>query len=231
MLAEDDRASFTWPPIASLIRVGLPTESENAGTRAFFAGQSIMTVFNLVRRVIAGGKYRLVAQKLKHCGTGVEIDFPVTFVFPERIAVGKHVYIGPNSCLNGRGGLTIGDHSILGPEIAIMSATHNHRLAKMVPYDGVELLYPVTIGQCVWIGLRAIIMPGITLGEGSIVGAGSVVTKSFAPGSIIAGNPAAMIGQRDMQHYQKCVDSNAFYLRLKQTIRFCKDEKYSKKGP
>jgi acetyltransferase-like isoleucine patch superfamily enzyme len=110
----------------------------------------------------------------------------------------------------------IEDHVIFGPEVAIMTDMHNFKDAEMLPYDRVELLKPVTIERCVWIGMRAIIMPGVRVGEGSIVGAGAVVTKSCEPGSILAGNPARVIGKRDMEHYRALVKEEQFYLMLKQ---------------
>jgi len=189
----------------------------------------MIKVLNVLKTAFIKWRQRLESKRLMHCGTGVEINYSVTTVFPERISIGNHTYIGPRSYMNGRGGLQIGDHSILGPETVIMSSTHNYRLAMMIPYDEVELLKPVVIERCTWVGMRAIIMPGVKLGEGSIVGAGSVVTKSFPPGSIIAGNPAKIIDHRDMEQYYKCVESNAFYLLMKQRKQFSKVEKYFQK--
>jgi len=103
-----------------------------------------------------------------------------------------------------------------------MTDMHNYKDADMLPYDRVELLKPVTIERCVWIGLRAMIMPGVRIGEGSIVGAGAVVTKSCPPGSILAGNPAQIIGRRDMEHYHRLVNEGQFYLMLKQKHGFDK---------
>jgi acetyltransferase-like isoleucine patch superfamily enzyme len=154
-------------------------------------------------------------EAMKVRGTHVEIDGRVTFVFPERIELGSHIYIGPGCYLNGRGGLKVGDHSIFAPEVAIMTAMHRFRDADMVPYDNVELLDPVNVERCVWIGLRAIVLPGVTIGEGSVVGAGAVVTKSCPPGSILGGNPARILGTRDMDAYRACVDGDQFYLKQK----------------
>ncbi len=62
---------------------------------------------------------------------------------------------------------------------------------------------PVVIGDHVWIGARALICPGVTIGEGAVVGAGAVVTRDVAPYAIVAGNPARVIGQRTRDlHYR-----------------------------
>ncbi|MHB0939349.1 MAG: acyltransferase [Armatimonadota bacterium] len=168
-------------------------------------------------------RQRLIS-RCQSVGTGVEIDLPVRLIYPEKIQIGSYVYLGPWSYLNGRGGLTIQDHVIMAPDVAIMTSMHRFREARLVPYDEVELLKPVIIEAGVWIGMRALILPGVTLGEGSIVGAGAVVTKSCAPGTILAGNPANAIGIRDMDHFAECMANDAFYLKTKQQCRLEKVE-------
>ncbi|UXH80808.1 acyltransferase [Roseateles amylovorans] len=86
----------------------------------------------------------------------------------------------------------------------------------MVPYDEVDLLRPVTIERFVWVGMRAMILPGVTLREGTIVGAGAVVTKSHPAGAILGGNPATQIGSRDMEAFRELVAQGRHYLVLKQ---------------
>ncbi len=153
-------------------------------------------------------------------GEGVDIARNIEWWDLERIMIGSHVYVGPQCKFYAKGGLQIGDHVIVGPEVAIMTSLHRFHEASMVPYDRVEECRPVTIERCVWIGLRAILMPGVTIGEGSIIGAGSVVTKSFPPGVIIAGNPAAVVGQRDMKLYREAVEAGRFYFKLLQSEKF-----------
>lgn len=176
-----------------------------------------------LRRGRSPEKVQSMFVKFRSVGKGVEIKDNVSVRFPETVRIGNHVYIGPRTSIYGRGGLQIHDHVIIGPEVAIMTDMHNYKDAAMVPYDRVELLEPVTIERCVWIGMRAIILPGVQIGEGSIIGTGAVLTKSCAPGSIMAGNPASLIRQRDMLHYQKLVKDGQFYLMLKQKHSFDKE--------
>ncbi len=82
----------------------------------------------------------------------------------------------------------------------------------------------MTIERAAWIGMRAMILPGVTVAEGSIVGAGAVLTKSFPAGSILGGNPAVVIGQRDMDSYHKCIWDNSFYLKTKKELDLKKIE-------
>jgi maltose O-acetyltransferase len=150
----------------------------------------------------------------KSIGIGVEMADVICFNC-SRISIGNHVYLGPGTNLVGRGGITVQDHVIIGPEVVVMSSIHNWRGAAWVPYDNVELLKPVVIGRASWVGYRVIIMPGVELGPGTIVGAGAVVTKSFPAGTVLAGNPARQINQRDMAQFEHCCQEDLFYLKVK----------------
>jgi acetyltransferase-like isoleucine patch superfamily enzyme len=151
--------------------------------------------------------------KLRTTGPNVELPSNLEVDYAERISIGDWVYIGPGGSLSGRGGLEIADHVVIGPKVIIMTSMHNYRGAKYIPYDEIELLKPVKVGLACWIGMGAIVMPGVTLGKGCIVGAGSVVTKSFPDGSIVAGNPAKIVGQRDMQLFLDHLAKDRTYLK------------------
>jgi maltose O-acetyltransferase len=148
----------------------------------------------------------------------------------ERINLGNHIYLGPGGSFQGLGGITIEDYNIFGPEVVILSSLHNFNweTSTMVPYDEVELLKPVVIRRACWVGMRTIILPGVELGEGCVVGAGSVLTKSWPAGAILGGAPANAIGQRDMNHFQKCCNEGRFYMRLKKLHGLSKIEKWVK---
>jgi maltose O-acetyltransferase len=87
---------------------------------------------------------------------------------------------------------------MMGPDVVILAV--NHRFSGHAPmidqgYDDPRL---VTIGDDVWIGTRAIVLPGVTIGTGAIVGAGAVVTKDVPENAIVAGNPARVMKLRDV---------------------------------
>ncbi len=105
--------------------------------------------------------------------------------------IGKNSIVNQNCRLDNRGGIEIGENVSISPHVHILTADHD--LASP-GFEGSER--PVRLGDRVFIGSRAIILPGVTLGEGCAVGAGSVVTKDVAPGAIVAGVPAKVIGQR-----------------------------------
>lgn len=127
---------------------------------------------------------------LDYCGTDVNIEKDAHF--DVHISLGDHSGIGIRSQIEN--GVTIGDNVMMGPECMIF--TQNHAYAdKTVPMNrqGFSRQRPVIIGNDVWIGARVIILPGVTIGDGCIIGAGSVVTKNIMPYSIVGGNPAKTI--------------------------------------
>ncbi|HST06296.1 MAG TPA: acyltransferase [Chloroflexia bacterium] len=107
------------------------------------------------------------------------------------ITIGRRSVINQQCSLDGRGGLTIGDHVNVSPGVWILTDSHdmNDPLFR-------EVLAPVTIGNYVWIGSRAMILPGVTIGEGAVVAAGAVVTTNVEPYVVVGGVPARPIGTR-----------------------------------
>jgi acetyltransferase-like isoleucine patch superfamily enzyme len=107
--------------------------------------------------------------------------------------VGKNVWVGPFVVLDGTGGLTIGD----GCDIScgVMIFTHSTHL-RCVSKGNMEIMKkPVKIGNYVYIGSGAIILPGITIGDHSIIGAGSVLTRDVGAFSVVMGVPAKIVGK------------------------------------
>lgn len=119
------------------------------------------------------------------------VHFTTTVRAPERIRFGKGWFPGdsPNCYLQGLNGIEIGDHTNLGPGVGLISANHD-------PLDNDRWLPadPIRIGRHCWLGMNAVVLPGVQLGDYTIVGAGAIVTQSFPDGyCVIAGNPARMI--------------------------------------
>lgn len=188
-------------------------------------GRLCSTVARLCTRCTATRASKALMQSLGNVGPNVEMACDVVVDYPERAQFGDWVYVGPEGRFFARGGLTIDDHTIIGPRVTIMTSMHNYRDAQYVPYDEVELLGPVKIGEASWIGFGALLLPGVVLGRGCIVGAGAVVTKSFGDGAIVAGNPARLIGSRDLNHLEDCLASARTYLKAKVTQKLEKVER------
>jgi acetyltransferase-like isoleucine patch superfamily enzyme len=106
--------------------------------------------------------------------------------------LGAYSHVNHNCCLDLRGSLMIGDQVSISQETTILTATHGVN----DPDFRIEH-QPVVIEDHVWVGARATILPGVTLGKGCVVGAASVVTRDIAPLTIVAGAPARPIGARD----------------------------------
>lgn len=99
------------------------------------------------------------------------------------------------------GGVKIGRYFHVGRGLTIFSTNHNYKSEISIPYDETDIVKPVEIGDCVWIGANVSIVPGVKIGEGAIVGMGAVVTHEVPAGAIVGGNPACIIGYRDMEIY------------------------------
>lgn len=117
---------------------------------------------------------------------------------PSRIRIGKGSVVGTRCELDGRNGLTLGRNVNLSSEVLIYTLQHDYRDPQFTTVGG-----PVTIQDYVWISARAIILPNVTVGEGAVVAAGSVVTRDVAPYTVVAGIPARLIGQR-MRNLDYC---------------------------
>jgi maltose O-acetyltransferase len=139
--------------------------------------------------------WRIVGVKLGRKST---LHTGVRVYDPRGIAVGEGTIIGYGTFLDGRASLQIGSHVDIASEVMIYNGEHDIQASD---FHGIEA--PVTVGDYVFIGPRAIILPGITIGRGAVVAAGAVVTKDVAPFSVVGGVPAKMIGERTLKdpHY------------------------------
>jgi chloramphenicol O-acetyltransferase type B len=117
------------------------------------------------------------------------------FVFPNHVTVGDHVYIGRHSHLAGR--ISIGDYCLIASYVSFVGGDHPvDVLGYPMCFAGGPHLIETVVERDVWIGHGAIVLQGVRIGEGSVVAAGSVVTKSVDPYTIVAGNPARKIRDR-----------------------------------
>lgn len=143
-------------------------------------------------------RYWIFKALLARLGAGSMIDYQTYFRYPWKISIGEDVWINRGcefygSMLAGNAHITIGDHCAFGPRVRVLSATHDHRRLDLP-----DTAASVTIGNHVWICAGATILPGVSVGDGSVVAAGSVVTRDVAPFSIVAGNPARFLKTREL---------------------------------
>jgi len=117
------------------------------------------------------------------------------FFNPSGITIGHDSLIGSGAFLDGRAPLTIGNHTSLASEVMIYNDEHNVHDQNYSNSFG-----PVTIGDYVFIGPRAIIMPGITIGNGAVIAAGAIVTKNVPDFEVWGGVPAKKISDRKIKN-------------------------------
>jgi acetyltransferase-like isoleucine patch superfamily enzyme len=129
---------------------------------------------------------------LESFGVGCGVQMHCRFLHGPGVSLGARSVINHGSLLDGRRyAIRVGCDVSIGPEAAILTLGHDPRSSQFTDRGGV-----VTIGDHAWIGFRAIVLPGISIGEGAVVGAGAVVTRDIPPFTIVAGNPARPIGVR-----------------------------------
>lgn len=121
--------------------------------------------------------------------TGIEFDYGFN------IHIGNHFYANYHLTMLDTCPITIGDHCYIGPDVGFYTPVHP--LSAKLRNADVEMGKPITVGDSVWMGGHVTILPGVTLGDRVVVGAGSVVTKSFGDDLVIAGNPARIIRYLD----------------------------------
>lgn len=136
-----------------------------------------------------------IAKKLfNFVGEDVVIRPHVKISYMEKLELGNRSSIGDRSVVVAAGGVMIGEDVMMGPEVMIYSQNHEITPPKIKLIDGKVVNKKVMIEDDVWIGARAIILPGATISRGSVVAAGAVVPgKKFPPNSVIGGNPARVI--------------------------------------
>jgi acetyltransferase-like isoleucine patch superfamily enzyme len=130
--------------------------------------------------------------------------YVVTELATSRVSIGKNTLVGPNTIIDCVSKVTIGDNVLISYE-CVFSDSDNHSLSYSKRKDDLENwrlgrqdwtdvnMAPILVNRGAWIGARAIILKGVTIGEGAVVGMGSVVTRDVPPFTVVAGNPAKEI--------------------------------------
>ena len=134
---------------------------------------------DILRRLISKG------------GEGLFLQAPFYCDYGSNITTGKNVYFNFNCTVLDVAPVSIGNNSIFGPGVQILTATHPMNARERE--SGIEFAKPISIGDNVWVGGGVIINPGVTIGDNSVVGSGSVVTKDVPSNVVVAGNPAKFI--------------------------------------
>lgn len=158
------------------------------------AGAWISWFYNELITHLPSRRLRLMVLRpwLKSLGRGSGVQMHCRFLHGPGVRLGERCVINHGCLLDGRRfSICVGADVSIGPEAAILTLGHDPRCAQFADRGG-----SVTIGDHAWIGYRAIVLPGVSIGEGAVVGAGAVVSRDVPPFTIVAGNPARPIGLR-----------------------------------
>lgn len=169
-----------------------------------------LTWFPLYKSLLGGYRYyqyseerRLARSRFSYLGKNARVGESVLITAPERCHVGDNAAIGEGSLVNAVGGFHLGNHSVMAAECMVFTTEHRFIGATQLPFDKVRQVKPVHIGDYVWIGARVMIHAGTRIGDGAIIGMGSVVTRDVPALSIVAGNPAEIMGKRPQQLFEE----------------------------
>ena len=146
---------------------------------------------NIGQKKIRGFCGKLILTK---CGRNINIEKGAEF--PSSVELGDYSGIGIRAQINGR--VIIGNHVMMGPDVCIYTKNHAfNRTDITMDLQGFSPEKTVFIEDDVWIGAKAIILPGVHIGRGAIIGAGAVVTKDVPSYAVVGGNPARILKMRE----------------------------------
>lgn len=124
-------------------------------------------------------------------GENCTVEQPLFCTYGYNTTVGDNFFLNVNCKLLDSGKITIGNNVFIAPNVCIITEEHAMDVEKRLA--GLEYTHPVTIGDNVWICAGVMVLPGVTIGPNSVIGAGSVVTKDIPPNSLAVGNPCSVI--------------------------------------
>jgi maltose O-acetyltransferase len=146
---------------------------------------------NDTREDQAEERSRILKELIPNAGPGLWLQPPFYCDYGSYMLVGEKVFFNFNCVVLDVSYVKIGSRTLFGPNVQVYTATHPMDYKERS--SGVEYAKPVTIGEDVWVGGSAVICPGVTIGDRTIIGAGSVVTKDIPSDVFAAGNPCRVI--------------------------------------
>ena len=168
-------------------------------------------VISVVLRIADGARIRGYRRKGRIDRSVVFSGAEIHITHPERLSVGEGTTFHERTFLHTSGGLTLGHHVHIGPGLTVFTSNHDYSSTDFIPYGYEDINKPVIIEDCVWIGANVLIVPGVTIGEGAIIGMGAVVTKDVPCGAVVGGNPAQVIAYRDLDVYASLKQQGKFH--------------------
>jgi len=152
------------------------------------ATQRWMARYNTALDVATSDRHALLVERLAAVGKDAVVRSPFHCDYGFNISLGAGAFLNFNCVILDVVEVVIGDRTQIGPGVQILTADHPREAAGRA--SGLEFARPVRIGRNVWIGGGAIILPGVSVGDDAVIGAGSVVTRDVPAGATALGNPA-----------------------------------------
>lgn len=147
--------------------------------------------FNLLSPKEENKRNQLLTELIGKIGKHFVIEGPFHCDYGDNITIGDHFYANVNLVILDGAKVTIGNHVFIAPNVGIYTA--GHPLDYERRNQGLEYALPVNIGNNVWIGGGVSIMPGVTIGNDTVIGSGSVVTRDIPDGAVAVGNPCRVL--------------------------------------
>lgn len=161
--------------------------------------------FNQTRPSELDKRTAMLKDMFAEIGEGCYIEPPLHSNFGGRhVHFGKWIYANYNLTLVDDTHIYVGDETMFGPNVTL--ATAGHPIDPTLRSKGLQFNMPIRIGRNCWLGAGVIVMPGVTIGDNTVIGAGSVVTKDIPSGVVAVGNPCRVlrpVGEHDRQFYFK----------------------------
>ena len=133
----------------------------------------------------------LLTQLLGELGEDASVVPPFACDYGYNITLGAHAFVNFNAVFLDCAPIRVGNRAQIGPAVQLLAA--DHPLDPHTRREGLENAKPVTVGDDAWLGGGAIVLPGRTVGNGAVIGAGSVVTKDIPPNAVAVGNPCRVV--------------------------------------
>lgn len=164
--------------------------------------QELLHDYNHSRPTETGRRRELLEELFGSVGEGVWIEPPLRLAYGSNVHVGERFYANFNLVIVDDVEVYIGDRVMIAPNVTITPTGHPVDPELRAP--GTQFSVPVRVGNDVWIGANAVLLPGVTIGDGSVIGAGAVVTKDVPERVVAVGNPCRVlrpITERDREYY------------------------------
>ncbi|QPN88941.1 sugar O-acetyltransferase [Proteus vulgaris] len=155
--------------------------------------REIVYDFNITRPSEVEKRKAYLKKLFGKTGENFSIEPPFHCDYGQLIEIGEGFYANFNLTILDCAPVKIGNNVMCAPNVSILTATHP--IDPEIRSSELEYALPITIGNSVWLGARCIILPGVTIGDNCVIGAGSVVTKSIPANCVAVGNPCRVIRQ------------------------------------